>query len=389
MKNTRQLLHALRLSTLLSAVLLLGLGCIESDAYAPPPPPTPEPPPAKSIKLGLLLDTSNSMDGLIDQAKSQLWKMVNELAKAKCDGADPEITIALYEYGNDNLSAREGYIRLVTPLTNDLDQISEDLFSLRTNGGSEFCGHVIQSALNQLDWGGSDEDLKLLFIAGNEPFTQGAVSYVKECQRAAEKGISINTIFCGNFNEGINTSWKHGADLTGGHYMSIEHNRQTVYIESPYDARIVELNSRLNKTYVPYGRYGHAKKEKQMVQDDNASSYGAGNAVQRTLSKGSKVYKNSSWDMVDASDDAGFDMEEVEEAYLPEEMKDMTVEERTEYVETKKKERDAVKREIAQLNVKRTEYVNSQKIEQDEHSLDQAMLTAIRQQATHKNFVFE
>ncbi|MCK7528196.1 MAG: hypothetical protein MZV64_66800 [Ignavibacteriales bacterium] len=39
-----------------------------------------------SIQLALLLDTSNSMDGLIDQAKSQLWKIVNELATSKKDG---------------------------------------------------------------------------------------------------------------------------------------------------------------------------------------------------------------------------------------------------------------------------------------------------------------
>ena len=38
-----------------------------------------------SIQLALLLDTSNSMDGLIDQAKSQLWKIVNELATSKKD----------------------------------------------------------------------------------------------------------------------------------------------------------------------------------------------------------------------------------------------------------------------------------------------------------------
>ena len=38
-----------------------------------------------SIQLALLLDTSNSMDGLIDQAKSQLWKIVNELATTKKD----------------------------------------------------------------------------------------------------------------------------------------------------------------------------------------------------------------------------------------------------------------------------------------------------------------
>ena len=30
----------------------------------------------KKIKIALLLDTSSSMDGLIDQAKSQLWKLI-------------------------------------------------------------------------------------------------------------------------------------------------------------------------------------------------------------------------------------------------------------------------------------------------------------------------
>jgi hypothetical protein len=70
--------------------------------------------PAKdqTIMIALLLDTSNSMDGLIDQAKSQLWKIVNEVAAAKsADGKQPNIKISLYEYGNDGLSSSEGYIR--------------------------------------------------------------------------------------------------------------------------------------------------------------------------------------------------------------------------------------------------------------------------------------
>ena len=32
------------------------------------------------VQLAILLDTSNSMDGLIDQARSQLWKVVNEFS---------------------------------------------------------------------------------------------------------------------------------------------------------------------------------------------------------------------------------------------------------------------------------------------------------------------
>lgn len=35
------------------------------------------------MQMAILLDTSNSMDGLIEQAKSQLWKIVNELALGK------------------------------------------------------------------------------------------------------------------------------------------------------------------------------------------------------------------------------------------------------------------------------------------------------------------
>ena len=76
-----------------------------------------------SIKVALLLDTSNSMDGLINQAKTQLWEIVNELSYAKCENQDPDLLIALYEYGNDNLSSNEGYIRQVIGFSSDLDEI--------------------------------------------------------------------------------------------------------------------------------------------------------------------------------------------------------------------------------------------------------------------------
>lgn len=255
----------------------------------------------QTIMLALLLDTSNSMDGLIDQAKSQLWKIVNELSAAKCgDGSKPKIKIALYEYGNDGLPSSEGYIRQVSTLTNDLDLISEKLFALRTNGGSEFCGHVIRTSLNQLDWSNSNADLKMIFIAGNEPFTQGSVSYREACALAKEKGVIVNTIYCGDFNEGLNSNWKDGADIGGGTFMSIEQNSKTVYIPTPYDDRISQLNDQLNKTYVYYGSTGSRKKEMQEAQDNNAASYGAANKAERAVSKSSSAYVNSTWDLVDA-----------------------------------------------------------------------------------------
>ena len=46
-----------------------------------------EKPSKQYVKIALLLDTSNSMDGLINQAKAQLWDIVNEFTHAKCGNA--------------------------------------------------------------------------------------------------------------------------------------------------------------------------------------------------------------------------------------------------------------------------------------------------------------
>ncbi len=66
---------------------------------------------------------------------------------------------------------------MVSNLTTDLDAISADLFALTTNGGSEYCGMVIDRAVSKLSWSKSNDVLKIIYIAGNEPFTQGPLSY--------------------------------------------------------------------------------------------------------------------------------------------------------------------------------------------------------------------
>lgn len=345
----------------------------------------------QSIMLALLLDTSNSMDGLIDQAKSQLWKIVNELASAKChDGSRPKIRIALYEYGNDGLPSSEGYIRQVSPLTDDLDLISERLFSLKTYGGNEFCGQVIKTSLNQLAWSASRADLKMIFIAGNEPFTQGEVPYRVACSLAKDKDVVVNTIFCGDFNEGVGTSWKSGADLTGGTYMSIEQNRKTVYIPTPYDEKIEAMNERLNDTYLYYGKAGASKKEMQSVQDKNAESYGRSNKVDRAVSKSSHAYQNSTWDLVDAAKENEKAISEAKDEDLPKEMKGMSAEQRKAYVKVKAEERSTVQTEIQTLNKKRQEYIATHTPkESHDATLDAAMINAIKEKARTKNLLWQ
>lgn len=342
------------------------------------------------VKIALLLDTSSSMDGLINQAKSQLWDIVNEFTHAKCgDDSRPVLQIAIYQYGNDGLSSQEGYIQQVLNFSSDLDEISEKLFSLRTNGGEEYCGEVIQTSLKQLDWGNNPDNLKMIFIAGNEPFTQGKLNYRDAVTNAKKKDIVVNTIFCGNYEEGIHTDWKKGAVLTGGDYMAIDHNREVVYIKTPYDDSIIKLNRKLNGTYVSYGALGSSKIQMQSAQDANAMELEEAVAVKRAVSKSSRLYNNKNWDLVDAHADKEFDVDKIAKDELPEVLRNKSKKEIASYIESKKTEREEIQKEIQNLNTKRDAYILKNKKDNTTGELENVMLKAIKKQAKVKNYSWE
>lgn len=339
-----------------------------------------------NIKVALLLDTSNSMDGLIDQAKAQLWDIVNELSYAKYGGENPDLHIALYEYGNDGLEASDGYIRRVLNFSNDLDLISKELFSLTTNGGSEYCGRVIKASLNDLKWGKKDHDLNLIFIAGNEEFTQGSVSYKNATDDANEKKVTVNTIFCGDYQNGVSGKWRDAAKRTGGDYFAIDHNRKHIHIVTPFDDIIIQLNIDLNKTYIHYGSRGYSKMQMQASQDSNAYEMNEAVAVKRAVSKSSRIYNNASWDLVDAAKDKSFKYSKINKSNLPKELYGKSTADIKIYVEKQAKKRTEIQQEINELNTKRKRYIAEKQKGNQEDNLENAMIKTIKKQAKAKNY---
>lgn len=341
------------------------------------------------IQIALLLDTSSSMDGLIEQAKSQLWKMVNELATSKKEGKVPDIELALYEYGKDDLPAADGYMKQIVPLTTDLDLVSEKLFALRTNGGSEYCGWTIDDAVEKLKWSKSNDDLKIIFIAGNEEFNQGKVDYKAACKKAITNGIIVNTIFCGECENGIRIHWKDGADRADGKYMCINQNDRVVHIETPYDTELAALSDSLNTTYIGYGKIAEERQMMQIAQDKNASGVSKSNAATRAASKASNAYNNDNWDVVDAMK-KGKEMKDFDKEDLPEEMKNMNEAERKAYVDAKAAKRTEFQNKIKELNEKRETYIaDERKKLSDKNTLDDAMINTIQEQAVKLKFSFE
>ena len=339
------------------------------------------------IKVALLLDTSNSMDGLINQAKAQLWEIINELSYAKYGIQKPDLEIALYEYGNDRLESSDGYIRQVLSFSTDLDEISEKLFSLTTNGGKEYCGQVITSSLDGLKWGKSKNDLRLIFIAGNEPFTQGKINYKEAVSDAKEKDVIINTIYCGDYNTGISGMWKDGAELGGGDYMTINHNKKIVHIVTPYDSDIIILNKKLNKTYIYFGGQGYLKFANQSAQDTNALELSEEVVVKRAVSKSNRLYDNSGWDLVDKSKKEKIDYSKIERKKLPKELQNLSDEELKKYVEKQNTIRSEIKAKINELNKKRKIFIAKKQSESmKKNELESVMIKAIKRQAMQKNY---
>lgn len=353
--------------------------------------PAPEGDP--KIQVALLLDTSGSMDGLLEQAKSQLWKLVNELATSKRNGKVPQIELALYEYGKSSLNAGEGYLQAILPLSSDLDLVSEKLFALSTNGGDEYCGWAIKDATDRLEWSDNPKDLKIIIIAGNESFAQGEVDYKISCKNAITKSIVVNTIYCGDCDEGVHLQWKDGADRADGRYLCINQNSAVVHIETPYDKKISALNDSLNTTYIAFGKEGEARQQRQVQQDANASTYGAANLASRVISKSKKsAYNNAIWDVVDAAEANDEFIEEVEEEALPEPMQKMDMEERKAYIAEKAAKRKAIQEEIQAVAKKREAYMAEERkaqSESTENTLDAVMLKTIREQAEKQGYQFE
>ncbi len=344
------------------------------------------------VQLAILLDTSNSMDGLIAQAKTQLWNIVNEFATAKQDGKAPRVQVALYQYGNNGLSQTKGWVQQVVPLTDDLDKLSEQLFALKTNGGEEYCGWVIRDATKELAWDDSPKTYKAIFIAGNEPFTQGPVSYVESCKGAIAKGIIVNTIHCGPEQEGIQGKWKDGAALADGRFLVINQDARIADIPAPQDKKIADLNSKLNSTYIGYGAVGVAGKARQEAQDANAASSPGGATVlaARVQGKSGTNYSNAHWDLVDRAKEKDFDISKVKDAELPEEMRKLSADDRKAFIAKKTAERETLQKELGGLAVEREKFVaEKMKGQGKDNTLGAAVTNAVREQASKKGVVFE
>lgn len=370
------------IQTIAALTTCLGLATPLSIDYSAPPPPAP-----KVVDLAICLDTSGSMSGLINAARQNIWTIVNDLALAK---PTPQLRIALLTFGNNDHDKAAGWVAVQTPLTDDLDLVSQKLFALSTNGGDEYVGRVLQASLDQLAWSPDPGALKLIVVAGNEGADQDQeVDFRAMCRRAIGDGIMVNSIYCGSPADQLAPVWREVATLADGQFASIDQDNGTVVIETPFDVKLTELSAGLNETYLPYGPKGQWGVANQCEQDKNASGLNVAASAQRAMTKASSNYACSSWDLVDASKGEDFKLATVKVEDLPEAMRTMTPEQQVEHIAVMAAKRGEIQQQIADLTAKRDTFAREEMKKRaldTSKSFDFAMRQSIRAQAASKGF---
>lgn len=348
----------------------------------------------KSVDVVLALDTSNSMDGLIDSAKRKLWAIVNDLAKIE---PAPTLRVALYSYGNNDYDKNKGWVRKDLDLTTDLDEVYKSLYALRTRGGNEFVARVSRDAIADLKWAEGNDVLRLLFVCGNESANQDkdvSLSYVAEM--AKNKGVIVNTIFCGPANHADAVGYKEFAKTAGGRYANIDQDKakSVAVLKTPFDEEIQKLGVSINSTYCWYGPKGAAAATNQVAQDANAGKAAGDVATERGITKAGRLYKNAACDLIDRMEtEKDFDLKKIKEEDLPEELKKLKAEERMPFLKKKAAERAEIQKKVAELNANRVKFIEEDSKKQPkseaDKAFDEALRAMIKEQAESKGLTFK
>jgi Mg-chelatase subunit ChlD len=340
----------------------------------------------RPVDVVVMLDTSGSMENLLDATRARVWDVVNELGRMK---PTPELRVGLVSFGTDKATEDQGFIIQHLDLTDELDEVYAELMGLTIGGGTELVGRALNETLDGMSWSPEYNALRVVFVAGNESADQGVEDddFRIAARAARDRDIIVNALYAGNRDQGVVEKWHEVARAGEGNFSAIDPSIGSIQIAAPQDDLLLELNGRLNTTYVPYGEKGQDGLANQIAQDSNASRLGVQSCSSRIVAKGGALYNNASWDLVDKTLEEGFDWDALSLADLPEEMQSMTVDQSIEFVEAKRAQREGIQLEIQSASAAREVFVKQVIASRIRGAgLGEAMRKVIREQAMAMGF---
>jgi hypothetical protein len=372
--------------------------------------------------IAILIDTSGSMQGLINQVRDGLWTTLNNLGEIKKNGKVADLRFALYEYGSGVVPSEQNYIQMLVPLTSDHTLVAQKLFATQAKGGTEYSGMAIQMAASDLDFSLDAEDFRSIVVAGNETIYQGPVDPITAAKEALKNDILVNTIYAGSQTRQVRrggfggcgfgfcppnqnpepptveteinpefAEFKAMATAGGGATLNIDHNNSIPYIESPYDEEIISVTESISETYLPYGSNGQQEYDRMRNLDRQVRGSGAGSYLgwgdYRSGNYGQAATAN--WDLVSSMREETLDLSQISQADLPENLRGLSETDVLSEIKKVEQKRAALEKKTAELRAKRAEFVASELASrQGEQEVDfsQAIKELLVKQLIEKGF---
>jgi len=366
MKHTATLTFVFCISVFLLGFFLAGT--VSADTGFP------------EVEVVFCLDTTGSMSGLIEGAKQKIWGIANQIIVGE---PKPFIRIGLVGYRD----YEDEYVTRIYRLEDDLDGVFENLTSFRADGGGDTPEHVnkaLHDAVHSFRWSSDDDTLKIVFLVGDCPphmDYQDGYDYRSVCRDAVTRDIIINTVQCGDNTETVRF-WRDIARRGEGRYARISQSGGMHHIETPFDAELVSLSTKLEETVIAFGSVSEIEKTEARRKMVRAMAPEA--AADRAAFK-SRDGRIGAYDLIDAVKSGSVAVDELTDDEIPEEMQGMSVAQKKKYLDEKQKERAAIMGRIRRLNEKRNEYIADRiKTAGLEDSFDETVKQVIADQAKTK-----
>ncbi len=363
-------------ASLMIGAVLAGLAAVAAQrrgvATVPPPmaPPTPTPikeaplepaPPAPVAKatrpkvdLVFALDTTGSMSGLIEGAKTKIWSIASFVARAQ---PTPDVRVGLVAYRDIG----DAYVTRVFDLDADLDRVYQRLLSFRADGGGDTPEHVaraLDESVHKMSWSASGANaVRLIYLVGDAPphlDYQDGYDYAKAARAAAAKGIQIHAIRCGT-DPDTATYWRKIASLGHGEFLTIDQNGGMREHRTPYDEELARLHDELDGTVVGYGAKGGATRA--AVEAAAAAPVAVKAARAEFLSAKKDVSETFADDLVGGVASGRVDLDKVPAADLPKSLAALPAAARKKEVATKAEERGHLLDKIAKVSTERDAFL--------------------------------
>lgn len=242
--------------------------------------------------LVFCVDLSASTNGVLIDIRDRIWNIANGILSAN---ENTGLRIAFVGYARPSFGGSDGFVRIVSNLTNDFDFLAYQLYQMkpRIEKGDQFVPHALQETFERLTWSKEPGARKAVYLVGNGSAYSGSVNLVNVCERFRDNGIKIHSVFVdqGKENDTHENGYKRIAEITNGKFYRI---RATSFVSlNRYQSEgrsLVNMNNSFNSTMMFFTKDAVDRKKFSFETDKRILETGMENFVSRLRFKGSAYY---------------------------------------------------------------------------------------------------